>query len=84
MYSYTVLINILKDYGIYTHIKKMSNSPVPKNAREMLLLLTMLFQNLQHFYPKETITFSCILGDSVVKVITLMNPTNKLLQYSVK
>jgi len=44
----------------------------------------MLFQNFQHFYPKDTIQFSCILGDSIIKIITLMNPTNKTLEYSIK
>ena len=84
MINYHSLINILRDYGIYTHIKNFQISPNNMNAREILLFLTMLFQNLQHFYPKDTIQFSCILGDSVIKAITLMNPTNKLLEYSVK
>jgi len=82
--NYNMLLNILRDYGIYTHIKAFQISPNNINSREILLFLTMLFQNMQHFYPKENIQFSCILGDSVIKAITLMNPTNKLLEYAVK
>ena len=78
------LLNILKEYGIYTHIKKFQISPNNINAREILLFLTVLFQNMQHFNPKDTIVFSCILGDSLVKIISLMNPTKKTLEYSVK
>ena len=82
---YSNIINILKDYGIFTHIKNLQVSPTSApNAREMVLFLTMLFQNFQHFYPKETIQFSCILGDSIIKSITLINPTNKTLEYAIK
>ena len=84
MQNYHSLLNILREYGIYTHVKNFQISPNNMNAREVLLFLAMLFQNLQHFYPKDTIQFSCILGDSVIKSITLMNPTNKILEYSIK
>ena len=82
--NYHQLLNILREYGIYTHVKNFQLSPNNMNAREILLFLAMLYQNLQHFYPRDTIQFSCILGDSVIKAITLMNPTNKVLEYSVK
>ena len=82
--NYNILLNILKEYGIYTHIKQFQISPNNINAREILLFLIVLFQNLQHFYPKDTIVFSCILGDSLVKSISLMNPTKKTLEYAVK
>ena len=84
MLNYHSLLNILREYGIYTHVKNFQISPNNMNAREVLLFLAMLFQNLQNFYPKDTIQFSCILGDSVIKAITLMNPTNKVLEYSIK
>ena len=83
--NYNMILNILKDYGIYTHIKVFQISPTSAaNAREMVLFLTMLFQNFQHFYPKDNIQFSCVLGDTIVKSISLMNPTNKPLEYAVK
>ena len=83
--SYTNILNILREYGIFTHIKNFQVSPTnAPNAREMVLFLIMLFQNFQHFYPKDTIQFSCTLGDTVVKSISLMNPTNKYLEYTVK
>ena len=83
--NYGMILNILKEYGIYTHIKTFHISPSSAaNAREMVLFLTMLFQNFQHFYPKETIQFSCVLGDTIVKSISLMNPTNKPLEYAIK
>ena len=50
----------------------------------MVLFLTMLFKNMRRFYPKDTIQFSCILGDSLIKAITLYNPTNKILVYAKK
>ena len=50
--SYNMILNILKEFGIYTHIKNFQITPTsPPNAREMVLFLTILFQNLQHFYP---------------------------------
>ena len=83
--SYTNIINILKEYGIFTHIKNFKLSPTnTPNAREMILFLIMLYQNFQYFYPKDTIQFTCTLGDTVVKSITLMNPTNKFLEYAIK
>lgn len=83
--NYNTIISILKEYGIYTHVKSFQISPtsVP-NAREMILFLAMLFQNFQYFNPKDTIQFSCILGDSVIKAITLTNPTPKPLEYAIK
>ena len=83
--NYNTIITILKEYGIYTHVKNFQISPtsVP-NAREMVLFLAMLFQNIQYFNPKDTIQFSCILGDSVIKAITLTNPTPKPLEYAIK
>ena len=83
--NYNTILSILKEYGIYTHVKNFQVSPTSApNAREMVLFLAMLFQNFQHFYPKDTIQFSCILGDSVIKAITLYNPTPKPLEYAVK
>ena len=77
------ILSILKEYGVYTHVK-------PKHllfpsAREMVLFLIMLYQNLQHFIPKQTITFSCILGDTVTKAIYLENTSQtKQIEYIVK
>ena len=83
--SFPNIINILKEYGIFTHIKNFQRSPTnTPNAREMVLFLTMIYQNFQHFYPKDTIQFSCTLGDTIIKSINLMNPTNKYLEYAIK
>ena len=83
--SYSNIISILKEYGIFTHIKNFQVSPSTyPNAREIILFLIMLYQNFQHFYPRDTIQFSCTLGDTIVKSITLMNPTNKNLEYAIK
>ena len=85
MISYPNIINILKEYGIFTHIKNLQKSPSNNpNAREMILFLAMLYQNFQHFYPKDTIHFSCTLGDTIIKSISLMNPANKFLEYGIK
>ena len=41
--NYGMILNILKDYGIYTHVKAFHISPASAaNAREMVLFLTML------------------------------------------
>ena len=87
MINYPNIINILKEYGIFTHIKNFQKSPTPTNAlnaREMVLFLAMLYQNFLHFYPKDTIQFSCTLGDTIIKSISLMNPTNRFLEYAIK
>ncbi len=77
------ILTILKDYGVYTHVK-------PKHllfpsAREMVLFTVMLYQNLQHFIPKQPINFQCILGDTVTKAIYLENTSQtKRIEYLVK
>ena len=43
-------LQILQDYGVYTHVKNKHFS-LP-TAKEMLLLIVMFFQNLQHFIPR--------------------------------
>jgi hypothetical protein len=83
MLSPTHILIILKEYGVYTKVK-------PKHllfpsAREMVLFLVMLYQNLQHFIPKQTIPFTCILGDTVTKAIFLENQSaTKRIEYLVK
>ena len=45
----------------------------------------MLYQNLQHFIPKQTIPYTCILGDTVTKAIFLENQSaTKRIEYLVK
>jgi hypothetical protein len=76
-------LQILKDYGVYTHVKSKHFS-LP-TAREMLLFIIMLFQNLQHFVAKDTIVFGCILGETVTKTITLSNPKpDRRIEYFIK
>jgi len=65
------IMEILSGYGVNTHILE-SHIQNP-TAREMLLFTAMLYQNLQLFIPKDTITFKCILGETVVKNIKLKN-----------
>jgi hypothetical protein len=73
----------LKSYGIYTHIKAKHFS-IP-NPKEIMLFIVMLFQNLVHFIPKDTITFTCVLGETVTKVITIENSNpNRRIEYFVK
>jgi len=76
------IIQILKDFGVYTHMKPKHLAFV--SDREMLLFIIMLYQNLQHFYRKDVVKFTCILGDSITKAISLVNTTNKLIEYDVK
>jgi len=77
------ILSSLKDYGVYTHVK--AKHLFLPSAREMILFLIMLYQNLQHFIPKQTIPFQCILGDTVTKAIYLENTSNvKRIEYVVK
>lgn len=79
------ILDVLKDYGINTHFRSKKKYLEFPQARDMLLFLIILFQNLQHFVVKETIEFSCILGDSVIKAIELKNPlNNRDLEYEIK
>ena len=76
-------LQTLKDYGVYTHVKNKHFS-LP-TAREMLLFIIMLFQNLQHFIPKDTIVFTCVLGETVSKTINLSNPKpDRRIEYFIK
>jgi len=85
-HKYTInndkILEIFNDYGVYSHMKaEYLSFPT---ARENLLFITMLFQNLQHFIPRDTLIFSCTLGDTILKSVNLANNTNKRIQYIIK
>ena len=76
-------LDYIKSYGIYTHIKAKHFSSL--NPKEMVLFIVILFQNLVHFIPKDTINFVCILGETVTKTINLENSNpNRTIEYFIK
>ena len=76
------ILEILGDFGVVNHMKpEFLSFPT---AREMLLFMIMMFQNLQHFIPRDTLIFSCILGDTILKSVNLANNTKKRIDYIVK
>jgi len=52
--------------------------------KEYLLNLSHLHSLLPCFLSKNSITFSCYLGDQLTKSIDIHNPTNRLVSYWVK
>ncbi|CAJ1445026.1 unnamed protein product [Effrenium voratum] len=53
-------------------------------AKDMLLFVMFLFQNLPHYVPKTTIVFSTMLGVNMTKNIELTNPSKKAITYFVQ
>ena len=53
------------------------------DARNNLLLILYLYQNLPQYVPKTTIEFFGVLGQRVVKSIELRNPSKKAINYYV-
>ncbi|CAK9109555.1 unnamed protein product [Durusdinium trenchii] len=53
-------------------------------AKDMLLFVMFLFQNLPHYVPKTTIIFSTMLGVNMTKNIELTNPSKKAISYGVQ
>lgn len=49
---------------------------------EGVLLLTHLFISLPFYIPKESITFECVLNETVAKKVYLTNPTQNPISYS--
>jgi len=75
------IIAALKDIGLSFPIQASDiNAPQPK---DMLLFVMFLFQNLPHYVPKTVITFSTMLGVSMIKNIELTNPSKKPITYYV-
>lgn len=81
--SYDKVFSAMVEYGINTHIMN-ADELLNLNPKEMIIFVTMLYQNLPLFNPKDTIIFSCILGDEVTKELTLANPSGKKVEYSIK
>ncbi|KAM3143753.1 Encoded by [Paramecium bursaria] len=57
---------------------------VQPSGREMVIFMMHLFNQIPHYLPKGTETFSCVLGQQVTRTILLSNRTNKPISYWVK
>lgn len=77
------IINICKEYGIFSHV---SNEYLSNNFqnKELILFVLLLFQNFKHLVPKQAIIFSGILCEQVNKSVVISNTTSKKLEYTVK
>ncbi|CAE8643317.1 unnamed protein product, partial [Polarella glacialis] len=53
-------------------------------AKDMLLFVMFLFQNLPHYVPKTVIVFSTMLGVNMTKNIELTNPSKKAITYFIQ
>ncbi len=58
-------------------------SSSPPDARDMLLLVLYLYQNLPQYLPRTTIEFAGVLGQTIVKSIELRNPSKSPITYYV-
>jgi len=76
------ILEILNGYGVVTHMRE--KYIIAPSAREIILFIAMLYQNLQLFVPRETVLFQCILGDTVQNYIKLKNDSKKRISYYVK
>lgn len=68
------LIELLKEYGVYTHFD--SKSYEYGNEREFIIYVAMLFQALPYFEVIDVINFECDLNDIITKQIELKNSYN--------
>ena len=53
------------------------------DARDMLLVVLYLYQNLPQYLPRTAIEFSGVLGQTIVKAIELRNPSKTAITYYV-
>ena len=82
--SYDRIAELLKrDFGVVTHMLHEEHF-IKANSLEMMLFYVMLFQNLQHFIPLDTIIFKATLGEPEFQSITIENKSQKLIEYDVK
>ncbi|EGR27619.1 hypothetical protein IMG5_193180 [Ichthyophthirius multifiliis] len=80
IYNAEKLILALNNIGMKTHlVVKDFQRP---QMQEMLIIGLQLFNALPHYIPKEQVViFQCVLGQEVIKTITLTNKTKKQVSY---
>lgn len=76
------ILAALSEIGLHFPIQ-VSDIASPQ-AKDMLLFVMFLFQNLPHYVPKTTIIFSTMLGVNMTKNIELTNPSKKAITYGVQ
>ena len=78
------IVAAMRDLGLDLPLSpaKITAKPNP-DARDMLLLVLYLYQNLPQYLPKTTIDFECVLGQTVTKSIELRNPSKSKISYFV-
>ncbi|GBG28496.1 Cilia- and flagella-associated protein 65 [Hondaea fermentalgiana] len=80
----TAVMNAMQELGLHYTRNPEDMLPTVANARDNLLFVLYLYQNLPQFVPKATIEFSCSLGSKVTKAIELRNPSSQLVSYDVQ
>lgn len=76
-------VEALANIGVSTHV--LAEDVERSRHREMMLLVEQLYQVLPNYLPKSPpIQFTCSLGQSVVKVIEISNPSKHIVSYWAK
>ena len=78
------VVAAMRDLGLDLPLSptKLAAKPVP-DARDMLLVVLYLYQNLPQYLSKTTIEFGGVLGPTVTKSIELRNPSKSSISYFV-
>lgn len=78
------VVAAMRDLGLELPLSpnRICAKPVP-DARDMLLVVLYLYQNLPQYLPRTSIEFSGVLGQTIVKSIELRNPSTSTITYYV-
>lgn len=80
--NYRRVLNMLNSLGVSNFIDEGSLAHLTE--KEYLLYLSRLHNILPCMLPKETVVFSCYLGDHLTKSLDIHNPSNKPVSYWIK
>ncbi|EGR30900.1 hypothetical protein IMG5_121460 [Ichthyophthirius multifiliis] len=77
------ILEVAKNTGINTYFEVQDFTK--GQMRELILFNLQMIYILPNYIPKENpIIFSCILGEEIVRTITLSNPTQRTIWYQVR
>ena len=54
------------------------------NARDIVLLVHYLYENIPHYAPKATVLFATLLGDNMTRHVDIVNPSKRPVVYHVR
>ena len=78
------IVAAMRDLGLELPLSpaRICTKPCP-DARDMLLVVLYLYQNLPQYLPRTTIEFSGVLSQTITKSIELRNPSKAPIKYFV-